>query len=82
MSGWARCSAARTGPGTSAPAGRPPTQPRPDGAVRYPGPMSTDSRPGRAQDARQASPVPGKPSLDGIEEKWSRRWEEAGVVHV
>jgi hypothetical protein len=50
--------------------------------MRYPGPMSTDSRPSRAQDARQASPVPGKPSLDGIEEKWSRRWEEAGVVHV
>jgi hypothetical protein len=44
--------------------------------------MSSDSRLRRAQDARQASPVPGKPSLDGIEEKWSRRWEEAGVVHV
>jgi hypothetical protein len=44
--------------------------------------MSADSRPRRAQDARQASPVPGKPSLDGIEEKWSRRWEEAGVVQV
>jgi hypothetical protein len=41
--------------------------------------MSTDSRPRRA---RQARPVPGKPSLDGIEEKWSRSWEEAGVVHV
>jgi len=26
--------------------------------------------------------VPGKPSLDGIEDKWSRRWDEAGVVHV
>jgi hypothetical protein len=44
--------------------------------------MSTDSRPSRAQDARQASPVPGKPSLDGIEEKWSRRWEEGRVVQV
>jgi len=26
--------------------------------------------------------MPAKPTLDGIEEKWSRRWEEAGVVHV
>jgi hypothetical protein len=43
--------------------------------------MSTDSRPSAA-DTRQASLVPGKPSLDGIEEKWSRRWEEASVVHV
>jgi hypothetical protein len=31
--------------------------------------MSTDSRLRRAQDARQASLVPGKPSLDGIEDK-------------
>jgi hypothetical protein len=52
--------------------------------------MSTDSRRSRAHlrpagsapRARQASLVPGKPSLDGIEEKWSRRWEESGVVHV
>jgi hypothetical protein len=44
--------------------------------------MSTDSRSSRAQDARQASLVPGKPSLDGIEDKWSRRWEESGVVQV
>jgi hypothetical protein len=43
--------------------------------------MSTDSRPSAA-DTRQASLVPGKPSLDGIEEKWSRRWEEAAVVQV
>jgi len=32
-----------------------------------------DSRPGD---------VPAKPALDGIEEKWSRRWEEARVVQV
>jgi len=44
--------------------------------------MSTDSRLSGAQDARQASLVPGKPSLDGIEDKWSRRWEESGVVQV
>jgi hypothetical protein len=44
--------------------------------------MSIDSRPSRAQQARQASLVPDKPTLDGIEDKWSRRWEEAGVVHV
>jgi hypothetical protein len=56
--------------------------PGPDAAMRYPGPMSTDSRPSRARPARQAGPGPGKPSLDGIEEKWSRRWEEAGVVQV
>jgi hypothetical protein len=43
--------------------------------------MSTDSRPSAA-DTRQASLVPGKPSLDGIEEKWSRRWEEGRVVQV
>jgi len=51
------------------------------GAVRL-GAMSSDSRPSRAQQMRQASLVPDKPSLDGIEEKWSRRWEESGVVHV
>jgi valyl-tRNA synthetase len=44
--------------------------------------MSTDSAPSRAPQARQASLVPDKPSLDGIEDKWSRRWEESGVVHV
>ena len=47
--------------------------------------MSTDSRPaaalGRAR-VSQASPMPLKPSLEGIEEKWSRRWEESGVVQV
>jgi len=48
----------------------------------YPGAMSTDSRPSRAPRARLASLVPDKPSLDGIEDKWSRRWEESGVVHV
>jgi len=26
--------------------------------------------------------VPAKPTLDGLEEKWSRRWEESGVVQV
>ena len=82
MSGWGRCSAARTGPGTRHPAGAAGRNPWPDAAMRYPGRMATDSRPSRAQDARQASPVPGKPSLDGIEEKWSRRWDEAGVVQV
>ncbi|HZC62269.1 MAG TPA: hypothetical protein VE464_11590 [Streptosporangiaceae bacterium] len=48
--------------------------------------MSTDSRPAAAPAsparASQASPMPLKPSLEGIEEKWSRRWEEAGVVQV
>jgi hypothetical protein len=44
--------------------------------------MSTDSGPSRAQDARQASLVPSKPTLEGLEEKWSRRWEESGVVHI
>jgi hypothetical protein len=41
--------------------------------------MSTDSP---ALDARQASLVPDKPSLDGIEDKWSREWETSGVVQV
>jgi valyl-tRNA synthetase len=44
--------------------------------------MSTDSRSRRAPDAQQASLVPAKPTLDGLEEKWSRRWEESGVVQV
>ncbi|HEV8275404.1 MAG TPA: hypothetical protein VGQ26_06875 [Streptosporangiaceae bacterium] len=44
--------------------------------------MSSDPRSSRALQTRQASLVPDKPSLDGIEEKWSRRWEEPGVVHV
>jgi hypothetical protein len=41
--------------------------------------MSTDSR---ALGAQQASLMPGKPSLDGIEDKWSRQWEISGVVQV
>jgi hypothetical protein len=48
--------------------------------------MSTDSRPAAAPAsparARQASPMPLKPSLEGLEDKWSRQWEEAGVVQV
>jgi len=60
-------------------AGEPPGRTPPCGTLA---PMSTDSRPSRARPARQAGPGPGKPSLDGIEEKWSRRWEEAGVVQV
>jgi hypothetical protein len=47
--------------------------------------MSTDSRPAaalRRARASQASPMPLKPSLEGIEEKWSLRWEESGVVQV
>jgi hypothetical protein len=43
--------------------------------------MSTDSRPAAAE-MRQASPMPLKPSLEGLEDKWSRRWEESGVVQV
>jgi valyl-tRNA synthetase len=27
----------------------------------------------------EASRLPARPSLDGLEEKWSRRWEDAGV---
>jgi hypothetical protein len=42
--------------------------------------MSTDSH--DAPKARQASLVPDKPTLDGIEDKWSRRWENSGVVQV
>ena len=79
MSGWGRCSAARTGSGTRGARRAHPSGTPPSGILAA---MSTDSRPSRAQDARQASPVPGKPSLDGIEDKWSRRWDEAGVVHV
>jgi hypothetical protein len=41
--------------------------------------MSTDSH---ALDAQKASLVPDKPSLDGIEDRWSRRWETSGVVQV
>ncbi|MBF9071488.1 valine--tRNA ligase [Streptacidiphilus fuscans] len=29
--------------------------------------------------ARRAAAVPEKPSLDGLEESWSRRWDESGV---
>jgi hypothetical protein len=42
--------------------------------------MSTDFH--ATPQARQASLVPGKPTLDGIEDKWSRRWENSGVVQV
>ena len=50
--------------------------------VRYATGMSTDSGPSGAPDARPASLVPSKPTLEGLEEKWSRRWEESGVVQV
>jgi hypothetical protein len=49
------------------------------GLVRYPGSMSTDSQ---APEARKASLVPDKPTLDGIEDRWSRWWENSGVVQV
>jgi hypothetical protein len=42
--------------------------------------MSTGSH--DAPQARTASHVPGKPSLDGIEDRWSREWETSGVVQV
>jgi len=48
-------------------------------ALCYPGGMSTDSH---APGARQASLVPDKPALDGIEDRWSRQWETSGVVQV
>jgi len=41
--------------------------------------MSTDSH---ERAALQASLVPDKPTLDGIEDRWSRRWENSGVVQV
>jgi hypothetical protein len=31
---------------------------------------------------RPASTVPDKPTLDGIEDKWSRRWDKERVVQV
>ncbi|MGO9078600.1 MAG: hypothetical protein ACLQDY_06105 [Streptosporangiaceae bacterium] len=29
-----------------------------------------------------ASAVPGKPALDGLEDKWARQWEASRVVQV
>jgi hypothetical protein len=29
-----------------------------------------------------AGAVPAKPSLDGLEDKWARQWDLAGVVQV
>jgi hypothetical protein len=40
--------------------------------------MNTDS--GRAEAA--ATAVPGKPTLDGIEYKWTQRWAKERVVQV
>ena len=40
--------------------------------------MNTDS--GRAEPATTA--VPGKPTLDGIEDKWTQRWAKERVVQV
>ncbi len=31
---------------------------------------------------RSASPIPDKPTLDGIEDKWLRAWEMGRVVQV
>jgi len=33
-------------------------------------------------DSISARPVPDKPTLDGIEETWSRAWEMGRVVQV
>jgi hypothetical protein len=33
-------------------------------------------------ESRSASPMPDKPTLDGIEDKWSRQWEMGRVVQV
>jgi hypothetical protein len=32
--------------------------------------------------AMNARPQPAKPTLDGIEDKWSRAWEMGSVVQV
>jgi hypothetical protein len=40
--------------------------------------MNTDS--GRTDAA--ATTVPGKPTLDGIEDKWVQRWAKERVVQV
>ena len=40
--------------------------------------INTDS--GRMQAA--ATAVPGKPTLDGIEDKWVQRWAKERVVQV
>jgi hypothetical protein len=37
---------------------------------------------GMTTESRSASPIPDKPTLDGIEEKWSRQWEMGRVVQV
>jgi hypothetical protein len=40
--------------------------------------MNTDS--GRQETATTA--MPGKPTLDGIEDKWTQRWAKERVVQV
>jgi hypothetical protein len=43
-------------------------------------PMSPDYRTAGSWPSARA--VPDKPVLDGIEENWSQRWEQARVVQV
>jgi hypothetical protein len=45
--------------------------------------MDTDSgRPETAATPVLTSTVPAKPTLDGIEEKWTQRWAKERVVQV
>jgi hypothetical protein len=51
---------------------------RPASRCGYAEAMNTDS--GRTEAA--ATTVPGKPTLDGIEDKWVQRWAKERVVQV
>jgi hypothetical protein len=44
--------------------------------------MSPDDRDGSTSQSHPARAVPDKPTLDGIEDTWAQRWEEARVVQV
>jgi hypothetical protein len=52
------------------------------GAGRYSEEM--DTQPRRPEAAASPSPaaVPAKPSLDGLEDKWTQRWAKERVVQV
>jgi hypothetical protein len=45
-------------------------------ASGYPGEMDTQPR------RPEAAAAPGKPSLDGLEDKWTRAWAKERVVQV
>jgi hypothetical protein len=55
---------------------------RKPGGGRYPEEMDTQSRRPEAAATPSPAAAPAKPSLDGLEDKWTQRWAKERVVQV